>query len=162
MTRPLRSRLIVVISFALISFGQAYPFALAYAHSQTQECSCNRSGRQCIHGCDLKKRKAYKKLLARLVSPTRSVSTSSEEEPCHGKAAKASVAKREARKDQANWASPNCAKQNQQKLMNFQGDPFIPINFSDFTIPRFTETGPISYLPMGDRLPSCDEPPPKE
>jgi len=50
-----RGPTIVAIFFLLISFGQAYSLAYAWANSSRLECSCNRGGHPCQHGCELKK-----------------------------------------------------------------------------------------------------------
>lgn len=162
----LRHKIVVALFFCLVSIGQAYPFASAYALAHEHaECQCNRAGRDCLHGCDLKKRSAPK---ANLVSP------------CHARAAKKNAKKVFATKGhdhshdhgshalkvrgqekQAQWVSPKCSKQHQQKVLSFQGDPFLLDGLKLFSTAILIQEMQWKLTQPQETLLACDEHPPK-
>ena len=130
----LRAKTCVFVLFGLITFGQAYPYSYAWAEGRHAECGCNNSGRKCIHGCDLKKKRSA---------------------PDHHDHAAMGHDSR------SHWVNPDCSKQKQREVLDFRGDPFVPQMVSFFLPSRVADlveaAGPQpiqrSFLP--------DPPPPK-
>jgi hypothetical protein len=141
--------------FCLISLGQAYPYAVAFAMNRSEQCSCNLSGRQCIHGCDLKKRSHSHDHHAEAAVADPSAM------PCHQKTA---AEKKITRVDegQSHWISPNCSKQKQREILSFQGDPFLPIQFSQASVLSFAQDTFHRIFGFHEWIVACESPPPKE
>ncbi|MFO1464186.1 MAG: hypothetical protein U1F66_10460 [bacterium] len=108
-----RKKLLVAWFFALVSFGQAYPYSYALTLDQHAECGCNLSGRKCIHGCDLKKH---------------------HHAPGHGPAAMGHAGHfghhgQFVQGDDETatvWVNPDCSQQKRREVLDFRGDPFLP------------------------------------
>ncbi len=128
--QTLRIRWFAALLFGLISLGQAYPYSYVLAHAVEAKCGCNQSGRKCIHGCELKKRK-----LSRVRG-------------CHQEPA-------------YQWVSPNCSKQSEEKVLSFQGEPFIlrPVSFLLGTSGWIL--APPSFSVFDFWIPPTSSPPPK-
>lgn len=144
----LRGKLVVGLFFFFISMGQAYPYAVAYTYDPAVQCTCNLKNRKCIHGCDLRKH-------------------AKKSHPCHGHEghhsdmAKIQKIEKSKGKD-SQWISPLCSRQHDQKVLSFQGDPFIPVHLvsSPGALREISFTSNYPAL-MGTLL-ACDEEPPKE
>lgn len=148
--------------FLLISLGQAYPYAVVYAHVQEEQCGCNEKGRSCIHGCQLKKRPKADSHQGHQGSHGHAAM---KHDGHHGKmqdhaAMGHDVAQEPS--DQDHWISPNCSQQKTKKILSFQNEPFLPSAGQVVTVPAPVEfISPRPMIPAGLLL-SCDDPPPKE
>ncbi len=139
LVKKLRSKWWVLVLFGLISLGQAYPYSYAWGLSRQVECSCNRSGRKCIHGC-----KFRKKVIR--------VSCHDHEEADPSPTPKPGAPE---------WVSPNCSKSQANKVLSFQWDPFIP-SYGDFSwLPSGEAMIFASDLKEYFYLHSLDPPPPR-
>lgn len=155
-----RRKFVVSFFFCLVTIGQGYPFATAYAIGQEHaQCQCNQAGRKCIHGCDLKKHKSKKIAAAVEKSPCHQ-GVSRTAKHTHQQHAPLQVAKNDS--DSAQWVSPACSRQHQQKVLSFQSDPFllksvqwVPTGVL-FKEMRWTISQPTEVFL------ACDEHPPKK
>jgi hypothetical protein len=135
-----RAKLFIGFWFLLISLGQAYPYAVVYAHTQEEQCSCNRKGHQCIHGCALKKQ-------------------SHEGHEHHGNHVAMDQATHHSSQD--HWVSPNCSERRMQKILSFQTEPFLPSPVQMIQEPPCEDFFLNPPLQPQGLLLSCDNPPPK-
>ncbi len=137
----MQNKWLVLLFFGLISLGQGYPFAYALSHGEAvhAQCSCNRSGRKCVHGCALKRKSKSPPSAVMSQSQASAPQPSSEEQ----------------------WVSAQCSRQQQAKILSFHSDPFvIPQEMRDIPLTG-TEWG-IQSLPVSSPWTlACESPPPK-
>ncbi len=146
----LRAKTCVFVLFGLITFGQAYPYSYAWAEGQHSECGCNNSGRKCIHGCDLKKKRADHDHHAAMGHAH------------HGHEATETAALNSKDDDSRPlWVNPDCSKQKQREVLDFRGDPFVPQVVRFFLPSRIVDFAPESYSRPLQRSFLPDPPPPK-
>lgn len=143
-----RDKLWITVFFALISLGQAYPYAATLSLAEAHQCTCNLHGHKCIHGCDLSHRHGR-------VAMGRGAHA-------HHSPSGHSVSQLAQREEKAShWVSPRCSQTAQRKLLSLKGDPFLlnaPNPYRPQTQMEYLET----RLPVFEQaLLFVDSPPPK-
>jgi hypothetical protein len=134
-----RAKLFIAFWFSLISLGQAYPFAVVYAHVRTEQCGCNLKGHKCVHGCALKKRIKAEGLHG-VMGHKANDETSSQDQ----------------------WISPNCSRQKVREVLSFQSEPFLLSPTQNLQGPPVMDFFHQPQVTPASLLLSCDDPPPKE
>lgn len=148
----LRAKTCVLILFGLITFGQAYPYSYAWAEGRHAECGCNNSGRKCIHGCDLKKKR----------SSHDGHDHAAMGHAHHGQEAPATAALASHDEDSRSlWVNPDCSKQKKREVLDFRGDPFVPQAVNFFLPSRVADLAEAAVPRPIQRSFLPDPPPPK-
>jgi len=145
----LRAKTCVLILFGLITFGQAYPYSYAWAEGRQSECGCNSLGRKCIHGCDLKKKRAGHDHHAAM------------DHAHHGQPTETAVLHAQDQDSRSHWVNPDCSKQKKREVLDFRGDPFVPQVVRFFVHSRVMDFAPENYSRPIQRSFLPDPPPPK-
>lgn len=156
----------VLLFFCLISSGQAYPYSYAWAMGQEAKCGCNLSGRKCIHGCDLKKKRDSSYDHAAMGHGGHEghharMGSGHEGHGGHGAEPAASLDPRIDNEEVPVWVNPDCSRQQRAQVLDFRGDPFLPeigyVIFQPLLLGHDLEP-----MPAPGAVPhSLDPPPPK-
>ncbi|HKY61980.1 MAG TPA: hypothetical protein VJR29_01040 [bacterium] len=149
----LRAKTCVLVLFGLITFGQAYPYSYAWAEGRHAQCGCNESGRKCIHGCDLKKKRS---------SHDHHAAMGHGHHGHHG-TEPAPAAKLDSPDEDSRslWVSPDCSKQKKREVLDFRGDPFVPQMVTFFLPLHSVEWASDAEARLVQRIFLPDPPPPK-
>ena len=164
--RLLRQKWFVLLFFCLISSGHSYPYSYAWAMGQEAKCGCNLSGRKCIHGCDLKKKRTSSHDHAAMGHEGHAghhamKDSGHEQHADHGTKHAGVLDPRVANEEVPVWVNPDCSRQQRRQVLDFRGDPFLPQNACVIFQPILLGHELVEVEARSEVPDSLDPPPPK-
>jgi len=138
--RWFRSRKTIALLFFLITLGQAYPMSYAWGMGREGECTCQRSGHDCIHGC-----------------PRHSEGHAR----AHAAGDYGKIERSEGQNEAAGLYRLPCGGRSQRELLSFQGDPFLPSQISHEVLPALDFKNWLPPLRLISSIFSPEPPPPR-